>query len=220
MASDGPALLAAAVRAACLAKAPRRTTQAVAAAVAGVILRPPTAAAVPGPTSAAPAGPQRAAEGAGDASPEALLAALRSARAGQRKRKKERRKAAKFAAPTGEDAEDQQMGNCLGGDGGLPAVTADVAHGVAVVDTAESHVEVHGEAVVDAAESHVEEGGGSPSARQVELTGLLVAQRKSEQFHIAREGAGSEERLIRLRRRIKETEEELAGGRVGRRERR
>ncbi|CAE8636842.1 unnamed protein product [Polarella glacialis] len=76
---------------------------------------------------------------------------------------------------------------------------------------------VHGEAVVDAAESHVEEGGGSPSARQVELTGLLVAQRKSEQFHIARGGAESDERLIRLRRRIKETEEELAGGRVGRR---
>lgn len=37
---DGAALLAAAVRAACHAKAPRRTTQAVAAAVTGVFARP------------------------------------------------------------------------------------------------------------------------------------------------------------------------------------
>ena len=45
MSADGAALLAAAVRAAVLAKAPRRTVQAVAAAVAGVLVRLTTAAA-------------------------------------------------------------------------------------------------------------------------------------------------------------------------------
>ena len=97
MASDGPAFLAAAVRAACLAKAPRRTVQAVASAVAGVFARPAAAAtSVPGPK--VPAGSQRSAAAEPASDPSELLAALRAARSAQRKRKKERQRARKVTA--------------------------------------------------------------------------------------------------------------------------
>ena len=97
MASDGPAFLAAAVRAACLAKAPRRTVQAVASAVAGVLARPAAAAtSVPGPK--VPAGSQRSAAAEPASDPSELLAALRAARSAQRKRKKERQRARKVTA--------------------------------------------------------------------------------------------------------------------------
>ena len=97
MSADRAALLAAAVRAACLAKAPRRTVQAVAAAVAGVLVRP-TAAAVPrtGPSERPSAQSDNDEDGAGD--PAVALAALRASRRAQRTRKKARRKAAKQAA--------------------------------------------------------------------------------------------------------------------------
>ena len=97
MSADRAALLAAAVRAACLAKAPRRTVQAVAAAVAGVLVRP-TAAAVPrtGPSERPSAQSDNNEDGAGD--PAVALAALRASRRAQRTRKKARRKAAKQAA--------------------------------------------------------------------------------------------------------------------------
>jgi hypothetical protein len=99
MAADGPALLAAAVRAACLAKAPRRTIQAVAAAVAGVLARPATMAATPREASSARAGDMRNAADAGNGfPPEELLAALRAARSAQRRRKKVRRRTAKRVA--------------------------------------------------------------------------------------------------------------------------
>ena len=90
---DGPALLAAAVRAACLAKAPRRTVQAVAAAVAGVLVRQ-MAEAVPRPRSEVPAGAQVAAEPTEDLA--GLVGALRTARRSRRARK--RRSRAKSAA--------------------------------------------------------------------------------------------------------------------------
>lgn len=98
MSADGAALLAAAVRAAVLAKAPRRTVQAVAAAVAGVLVRPAAANAAKGTGPSVPAGSQcAAAEGAGDPSPEFLLDSLRAVRSAQRRRKKERRQARKEA---------------------------------------------------------------------------------------------------------------------------
>ena len=90
---DGPALLAAAVRAACLAKAPRRTVQAVAAAVAGVLVRQ-MAEAVPRPRSEVPAGAQVAAEPTEDLA--VLVDTLRTARRSRRARK--RRSRAKSAA--------------------------------------------------------------------------------------------------------------------------
>ena len=90
---DGPALLAAAVRAACLAKAPRRTVQAVAAAVAGVLVRQ-MAEAVPRPRSEVPAGAQVAAEPTEDLA--GLVGTLRTARRSRRARK--RRSRAKSAA--------------------------------------------------------------------------------------------------------------------------
>lgn len=94
MAVDSAALLAAAVKAACLAGAPRRTVQAVASAVTGVLVRP--AGAVLHTDLRMPAGTQCRAEG--DDDPAQLLSALRSVRKAQRQRKKERRRAAKQAA--------------------------------------------------------------------------------------------------------------------------
>ena len=90
MVSDGAALMAAAVRAACLAKAPRRTVQAVAAAVAGVFI---SAAARTTPVVVAkePAGARVTAV----VDPEALLEAKRAARREKREKKKLRRAAAK-----------------------------------------------------------------------------------------------------------------------------
>jgi hypothetical protein len=103
MAADGPALLAAAVRAACLAKAPRRTVQAVAAAVASVLARPANLEAAPKMVPAMHAGSlRRPSEDAGGASPEELLAALRAAKSAQRKKKRERRRAAKRAKAAAE----------------------------------------------------------------------------------------------------------------------
>jgi hypothetical protein len=96
---DGAALVAAAVLAAVLAKAPRRTVAAVAASVTCALARlasavtPPRSTAAPARVPTAAAGPDVAADDA-----PALLAALRSARALQRRRKKERRKAGKAAA--------------------------------------------------------------------------------------------------------------------------
>ena len=96
---DGAALVAAAVRAAVLAKAPRRTVAAVAASVicalarAAAAVTPPRSTAAPARAPTADAGPDVAADDA-----PALLAALRSARASQRRRKKERRRAGKAAA--------------------------------------------------------------------------------------------------------------------------
>jgi hypothetical protein len=119
---DGAAMLAAAVRAAVLAKAPRRTVQAVAAAVAGVFARP-AAVAARGPAAPVPAGSQCAAKETGnDASAEELLAALRSARSAQRKKKKERRCAAKLAASraANEDRVAVGLSSELDLGGGLP----------------------------------------------------------------------------------------------------
>lgn len=108
MTVDGAALVAAAVKAAVQARAPRRTVQAVAAAVTGVLLARQETAAAPGPVAVAPPDTQGATRlnGSGDASPEALLQALRAARSAQRQRKKQRRKANKEAArlATTEDA--------------------------------------------------------------------------------------------------------------------
>jgi hypothetical protein len=97
MSADGPALLAAAVRAACQANAPRRTVQAVAAAVTGVLVRPHTVAAEPHTDTGVRAGARSNAEADGD--PAMLLSSLRAVRKAQRQRKKERRLAAKQAAP-------------------------------------------------------------------------------------------------------------------------
>ena len=96
---DGGALLAAAIRAACLAKAPRRTVQAVAAAVTGVLVRFVATDAAPASCTGVPTRPQRAATPeTAVTSAEDLLQALRVARSTQRRRKKERRKAAKVVA--------------------------------------------------------------------------------------------------------------------------
>ena len=104
-------MLAAAVKAAIQAKAPRRTVQAVAAAVASVVIRPD--AAVPRSDPKARAGTQSEAQH-DDGDPAGLLASLRAARAAQRKRKKERRRAAKQAAaqtvPSASETKDGAAG--------------------------------------------------------------------------------------------------------------
>ena len=96
---DGPALLAAAVRAAILAHAPRRTVQAVATAVASVLVRPAMAKAAPATVPAAAASaPRSAAPAFGDASADALLEALRAKRSAHRAAKRERLKARRSAS--------------------------------------------------------------------------------------------------------------------------
>lgn len=98
MAADGPAFVAAAVGAAVQHKAPRRTVEAIAAAVARVFAHPPTARAAPRKEPSVPTGTLRAAGAAGEADdPAQLLASIHAHRRAQRIRKKERRRAAKQA---------------------------------------------------------------------------------------------------------------------------
>ena len=113
---DGAALLAAAVRAAILAKAPRRTVQAVATAVAGVLVRPVKAepASVPEDAASAPRAPAPA---FGDASADALLQALRAKRCATRRAKRQRR-TARRSASAAPDAEEEP----------LPAATGEAPH--------------------------------------------------------------------------------------------
>ena len=94
MSCDGAALVAAAVRAAVLAKAPRRTVGVVATAVTSALV----SAKLPREPSAKPDTSDSSHKVECDASPEELLTALRSARSLRRKRKKERVKEAKAAA--------------------------------------------------------------------------------------------------------------------------
>jgi len=111
-AADGPALVAAAIRASIQSKAPRRTVAAVAAAVASVFRRPLAARATPptGPVEM-PTDTQRAPGAGHDDSPEELLTALRTARRAQRRRKKARRRVAR--AGTGANAEDPPQTSAL-----------------------------------------------------------------------------------------------------------
>jgi hypothetical protein len=115
--ADGAAgLLAAAVRAAILAKAPRRTVQAVAAAVTGVLVRPAADDAAP-LTSV----PMVAAGAVAGSSPDELAAALRAARAEQRRKKRARRRERKSLA-----APDVGM-NDSPEEGAIPAVVLERA---------------------------------------------------------------------------------------------
>jgi len=140
MPADGAALLAAAVRAAVLAKAPRRTVQAVASAVTGVLARPETAQAAKGPVPTVPAGSQSAAaESAGEQTPEVLLQTLRAARSAQRRRKKERRKARKEAtrnAAPSTEAEGRELEPLPGGT--MELVPTD-AKRTGITDLSSSH---------------------------------------------------------------------------------
>jgi len=96
MAVNGASLLAVAIRSACLAKAPRRTVQAVASAVTGVLVRQEAVGAVPGLSARVPAKSHRTAvHKEEETSPEDLLQTLRAVRSARRKRKKDKRKAAK-----------------------------------------------------------------------------------------------------------------------------
>lgn len=98
MAADGAAMIAAAVRAACLAKAPRRTVQAVAAAVAGVFAQHAEGAGARNRVRVQPAAQTAEDSGVSEVTPDALVEALRTMRRAQRQRKKERRRASKVAA--------------------------------------------------------------------------------------------------------------------------
>ena len=117
MAADGPAFVAAAVRAACLAKAPRRTVQAVAAAVAGVFAHPHASAKAATKVKVTPATQcTNDLGGHEDEDMPALIEALRSARRAQRRRKKERRRAAQSAvavAPDTTAADDGGAGTAI-----------------------------------------------------------------------------------------------------------
>lgn len=136
MAADGPAMLAAAVRAACLANAPRRTIQAVAVGVARVYAHEPSRATQKVTGKAQPA--TQSATVPGEYVVEnmpALVEALRTARSAQRKRKKERRKAAqaerKAQSATEAEGGRAQSGPAVGEQ--QPAATA--SPGVPVAST-------------------------------------------------------------------------------------
>ena len=89
LANDGLALLAAAVQAACAAKAPRRTVAAVAAAVAAIVSRPIAAAAAPSsPCTAEP----DCVPGGWDAAGDEKRRRLREARKAKRQLKRQRRR--------------------------------------------------------------------------------------------------------------------------------
>ena len=141
MSADGPAFVAAAVQAACLAKAPRRTVQAVAAAVAGVFAHP---AAAHAPTATEPLvlpSTQRTSskDDDGDATP--LLTALTSARSAQSRRKRARCRenragaesmaaaaaTATNASPPSASAADHELGAKCGGLSASPAAVSSVA---------------------------------------------------------------------------------------------
>lgn len=107
MSTDGAALLAAAVRAAVLARAPRRTVQAVASAVAGVVMRPAAMGAKPATETGVPQGTVGATlPPATGASPEELVAALREARRARRRRKRENRRKRREEKPSEEVHDD------------------------------------------------------------------------------------------------------------------
>mmetsp|Transcript_82753 Transcript_82753/g.149278 ORF Transcript_82753/g.149278 Transcript_82753/m.149278 type:complete len:245 (-) Transcript_82753:613-1347(-) len=113
--ADGPAFVAAAVRAAILAKAPRRTVQAVAAAVTGVFTSRPAAATLrtSSAAQAMPRGECRSTPGIG-ASAEELVAALQEARRARRRRKKENRRAKKREAEsTGDGCPGSELDESL-----------------------------------------------------------------------------------------------------------
>ena len=96
MAADGPAFVAAAVKAAIAAKAPRRTVQGVAAAVAGVFAHAALAHAAPKPAAQARDAAQHVPQvDSTGAEPATLVEALRHARRAQRALKREKRRAAK-----------------------------------------------------------------------------------------------------------------------------
>ena len=103
-AADPATLLAAASRAACLAKAPRRTVQGVAAAVAAVVMQASAA-----PLATDTGEPVKIPDAIGGISEDELALRLRLARAARRKAKRQRRRAAKAAAAMDVDTDDPQQ---------------------------------------------------------------------------------------------------------------
>ena len=111
--ADAAGHISAAVRAALLANAPRRTVSVVAAAVVSAVVRAHAKAACQTRLSSERAGTQRGTARCKDddaaGCPAALLEALRAARASQMKGKKERRRGAKTAASTVVDEKGAQI---------------------------------------------------------------------------------------------------------------
>ena len=94
-AGNGAALVAAAVQAACIAKAPRRTVAAVAAALAATVLRPVAVTAAPSiPRHAESEGAPGSVHTAGDDKIQKLREARRAKRILKRQRRREGAKAA------------------------------------------------------------------------------------------------------------------------------
>jgi hypothetical protein len=116
MVVEGAALLAAAIRAAIHAKAPRRTVQAVAAAVTGVLWRP-TAAAVPHVDASGPDG--------------TTVEDIRAKRIAQRQRKKLRRRSAAAQAACAAPATSAEVLQCQAVRAKALVVETDVVGGIA-----------------------------------------------------------------------------------------
>ena len=112
MAADGPAMILAAANANCKAQAPRRTIQGVAAAVASVFaqLQPASANAKIRARNAKPAARCTTDLGVDEVTPDAIVEALKSVRSAKRKRKKERRMAARATSAEDKKATDGRAG--------------------------------------------------------------------------------------------------------------
>ena len=165
MAADGPAMLAAAVRAACMANAPRRTVQAVAAAVASVYAHMPARTTQQANRKEQPATQSATVPGGhADENMPALVEALRTARSAQRKRKKERRKAAqaerKAQSATAAEGGRAQLGPAVGEQ--KPAATTLPGSAVAKLPSL-LHLTSHG------SQSSVELGSSAGSVRSFHI---------------------------------------------------
>ena len=108
------ALLSAAVKAACQAKAPRRTVAAVAAAVTTVLLQPVTVTATPARVPDVHAGPPESTEALGV---DELEQRLRQARAAKRQSKRQRRRAKAKAAADCPEPQVDRIASADGADG-------------------------------------------------------------------------------------------------------
>ena len=127
VATDAASLVEAAVRAACLARAPRRTVQAVAAAVVSVLAHP-SPAANSAPRTARVERPSDPGASSG-ARRESSEEARREALAAKRRRKRQRKKAAKAAAVSTEpnvEANQAQQNAAEGAEDAVAESAGDV----------------------------------------------------------------------------------------------
>ena len=185
MSEERAALLSAAVRAACLAKAPRRSIQAVASAVAGVLLRPCTASTHVTDPDVRPSTQRANSAPVDGCSAEELLAALREKRSAQRARKKACRKAAKIAR-AGNATVPAEPSMPQVGRNQISSTRAPAEHGVSQADASSSRSSAPVESAVLQGVSTC-----ALAATNMPQTGSMVAPAKQGMPQASRNQMGS-----------------------------